>query len=320
MSLPDPIELQRLRFQQGQQLRGRDFRDQIAIEAQLRWWHNRSLHNAYGIAGGFTVEQRTESIMVHPGLAYDCRGRELILQQPRAVPLPSQPQPWGAKKLTLVASYRETTSFPRRDSLSGVCGAASSLFMESPEFSWKPTRLLAVTDGVPIAQVLDDDGKLTPDEEFVAPRSRAMARPRIVSGATIPGSTAWSLWSVPEIQTRTPALGVQVRIDTTAAGFTQTPCYFAWLQGALWRPNTSTFLAAAFAHIADPSISGFTFRLWLPSIETTPGKQRSNRFFTRKFLPFAQKQNLYVSWLGIMEAPDYFSALNDKGVTHEHTG
>src|SRR5829696_1733644 len=98
MSLPDPIELQRLRFQQGQQLSSRDFRDQIGIEAQLRWWHNRSLHNAYGIASGFEVEQQDDSLLVHEGLAYDCRGRELILQQPRAIALPAT-LPAGAEKM-----------------------------------------------------------------------------------------------------------------------------------------------------------------------------------------------------------------------------
>lgn len=320
MSLPDPVELQRLRFQQGQQLSSRDFRDQVAIESQLRWWHDRSLHNAYGIASGLTVEQQEESIHVNPGLAYDCRGRELILQQPRAIALPSQTQGRGAKKLMLLVSYRETKSFPRRDSLSGVCEATSSLFMESPEVSWKPAGQVAASDGVPIAQILDDNGKLTLDEEFVVPRSRAMARPRIVTGATLPGGTAWSLWNATGIVTHTPSLGVQVQIDTRAAGFTQTPCYFAWLQGALWNPIDPTFVAAPFAHIAEPSIYGFTFRLWLPSIQLAPGSQRSNRTFTRKFLSFAQKQNLSVFWMGILAAPNYFSALNDKGVTHEHTG
>lgn len=313
MSLPDPIELERLRFEQGQQLRSQDFRDQIAIEAQLRWWHNRSLHNTFGIAEGFYVEQKGASLVVHPGLAYDCRGRELILQEPRALHL-SDAFSEGVTKIILLARYRETSSYPKRAALSGVCGASCSLFMESPEFIWKPAAQVALTDGVPIAQVKDENGKLTLDEEFTLPRSRALARPRIVTGSTIPGGTAWSLWST-EVLNQQIQLGVQVSIDTTAAGFTQTPCYFAWLQGALWNPDDPNFIAAPFAHVADPSIYGFTFRLWLPQMRVAPGDQRANRFFTGRFLSYAQKQNLYVCWLGILTAPDQFSVLDYKGAT-----
>ena len=313
MSLPDPIELQRLRFEQGQKLRSQDFRDQITIEAQLRWWHNRALHNAYGIAEGFRAEQQDASIIVQPGLAYDYRGRELILQQPRAVNLPAA-LPQGVTKMILLARYKETSSYPKRAVLAGVCGASCSLLIESPEFLWKPAAQVASSDGVPIAQVTDVNGKLTIDEEFVVARSRAMARPRIVTGSTIPGGTAWSLWS--KLLNKQPIqLGVQVSIDTTAAGFTQTPCYFAWLQGALWNPNDKNFIALPFAHIADPSIHGFTFRLWLPLARVAPNDERTNKFFTGRFLYFAQKQNLYVCWLGILSTPDPVSALNYKGAT-----
>ncbi|MGB9180939.1 MAG: hypothetical protein WCB68_17030 [Pyrinomonadaceae bacterium] len=319
MSLPDPIELQRLRFQQGQQLRSQDFRDQIAIEAQLRWWHNRSLHNAYGIAEGFDVERRDRSIIVHPGLAYDSRGRELILQQPKVINLPAAAPAEGAKKIILLARYREASSYPRRDLLSGVCEAGASPLIESPEFLWKPAEQVVPADGVLVAQLLNENGEQTLDEESVLPRSRAMAKPRIVTGATIPGSTAWNLWSVPGVNNLSFPLGVQVQIDTTAAGFTQKPCYFAWLQGALWNPSDPKFIAAPLAHIADPSIDGFTFRLWMPPMRVALSEQTANEFFTARFLSFAQKQSLYVCWLGIRETPDKYSALKDKGATHEHT-
>src|SRR6516225_2672470 len=52
---PDARNLQRLRYWQGQMLRSRDFRDQLAIEGQLRCWHNRAMHNAFGVASGFKV-------------------------------------------------------------------------------------------------------------------------------------------------------------------------------------------------------------------------------------------------------------------------
>jgi len=88
MSAPDRPELQRLRYWQGQMLRSRDFRDQAAIEAQLRWWHNRALHNAFGVVEGMEVTQDASSVMVGRGLAYDCFGRELILVQEESIAVP----------------------------------------------------------------------------------------------------------------------------------------------------------------------------------------------------------------------------------------
>ena len=49
-------ELQRLRYWQGQKLLSRDFRDQVSYESELRWWHNRALHNAYGQNSGERIK------------------------------------------------------------------------------------------------------------------------------------------------------------------------------------------------------------------------------------------------------------------------
>src|SRR5262249_23851380 len=54
-STPEQRDLERLRYWQGQMLRSRDFRDQAAQQAELRWWHNRALHNAYGVVAGLGV-------------------------------------------------------------------------------------------------------------------------------------------------------------------------------------------------------------------------------------------------------------------------
>src|SRR5687767_10950559 len=113
MSTPIPTEFERIRFWQGQQLRGRDFRDQIATEAQLRWWHHRALHNAFGVRYGFAVEPVpgvASVIEIGCGLAYDCFGRELILQTSHQMELPAIDLS-GASKMTLVAHYKETTRF-----------------------------------------------------------------------------------------------------------------------------------------------------------------------------------------------------------------
>src|SRR5918912_56411 len=85
MATPIQTEIERLRYWQGQKLGSRDFRDQALIEAQLRWWHNRALHNAFGVSRGLQVTRVPDAdaftaLSVARGLAYDCYGRELLLQ------------------------------------------------------------------------------------------------------------------------------------------------------------------------------------------------------------------------------------------------
>jgi hypothetical protein len=59
---------------------------------------------------------------------------------------------------------------------------------------------------------------------------------------------------------------MQTRVDTSDAGFTRMPCYFARLQGPLFDPENPRFILAPFTSIAEPAIGGFTFRLMLPQV------------------------------------------------------
>src|SRR5678815_1790192 len=95
--------MQRLKYWQGQKLLSRDFRDQTSYEAQLRWWHNRALHNAYGVSYGFAVTLIDTRVRIDCGVAYDCYGRELILQAPRELVLPEPADDFAS--VTLVASF-----------------------------------------------------------------------------------------------------------------------------------------------------------------------------------------------------------------------
>lgn len=370
MSSPVPTELDRIRYWQGQRLRSRDFRDQIATEAQLRWWHDRALHNAFGVRYGFTVEPVLgvdSAVEIGCGLAYDCFGRELILQKSHRLNLPVF-DAGGAGRVTLLAHYKETKEFRSKRDLSGVCAPSP----EAPGFVWKRSSEVQLTDGVPIARMTyestvslvslpdglkfpaefskkirfhatkkllvfkgtmsDEERKqLTelspdasfqqaakelfeksqlvpvPDSTFSTPLARALARPRVGSGMTVPGHTAWETWServfsLRRVLTDMP-LGVQVTVDTSAAGFTETPRYFAWLEGSLWDRSNVQFFPAPFAHIDDATASAaqFRFRLWMPNLIALIGNRArlANQSVATEFLNFAQSKNLYVCWLGV---------------------
>ena len=78
-------------------VRSQDFNDIHAVEEQRRWWHNRALHNAYGIhsdpdvgpAFAATLSNDATFVTVTAGLAYDSFGRELILETDQDVMLPA---------------------------------------------------------------------------------------------------------------------------------------------------------------------------------------------------------------------------------------
>lgn len=380
-----PFTLERFRYWQGQKLLARDFRDQFAREAQLRWWHNRALHNAFGIAYGFQVSRVIEArefvaVSVTCGVAYDCFGRELILQDTRTIKLPAE-VPERNPGVILVVSYKES----RR--CGNQCIPVCACRADEPELSWKLSRSWEVSDGVPLLEVTYEPsaslaefpagfeippslakkikydgerklllaiGGLLPEEhaellalspppalkaafdlllaaterspvlneDFLAHQARALSRPRIGRGATVPGNTSWEDWSEllanGDSAKASLSPGVQVTIDTSSAGFTQVPCYFAWLQGSLWnRPNIE-FFPVPLSHIDQETTRQFRFRVWLPLLFTVLGSrlrfansrplpkshQRANEpagFSVNEFVNFAREQRLYVCWIGIQE-------------------
>lgn len=371
------VNIERIRYWQGQKLRARDFRAQTTSDAELRWWHNRALHNAFGIRSGLSASPMIANgtltaVRVECGIAYDCYGRELILQLARHVEVPVLELQKPAA-VTLVAHYKRVSERGNRH-----------YSIKATAFSWKPALEVGTDEGVPVAKLrylpsakldafpvglefpsplkfvrydsatkrlvsksmltaaekkalfkLSDDKRyraavtdLVEDPEFVfvfdsefrAPVSRALSRPRIGRGETVPGDTPWDTWIEnvigPDREVHEIPLGVQVTIDTSAAGFTRTPVYFAWLQGALWNRTNVEFFPFIFSHLDNESITGFRLRLWMPRIICWTGSRArfTNNSFDAAFLNFARQQGLYVCWLGVgcqedelpvcVEAPD----------------
>jgi len=311
---PDRIDIERWRYWQGQELRGRDFRDQMRSEAQLRWWHNRALHNAFGARYGLTVsgvfsQHALVAVRIECGVAYDCFGRELILQSAREIPFPQpglEPSQW-----TLVVRYKRMN---RRADLDGACApCGDTLSIEQPEFVWKLSTRVDFREGVPLAHLSYElqGGLLVPVLTNRPQVARPFARPRIGSGATIPEGTAWELWLERLMNLRRNiqevALGYQVIVDTSAAGFTETPCYFAWLEGTIWQTGGGNveFFPVPLAHIDAESPTQFRFRVWLPMTGLVLGARLriSNSEFESEFINFARRQKLYVCWVGIQPSP-----------------
>ena len=259
------ILLERFRYWQGQMLRSRDFRDQVRVADQLQTLHNRALHSAAGLSFGLEVTDETVDgkliLTVRSGLAYDCESRPVLLRQDRTIEAPP-----GNATQTLV-----------------LRGEPASL-------EWRAAERVRMNDGVPLVRITYSDGVPRRDPEFRAPQARPVARPRLATGETVRGDTPWEPWSiqVPDSRggERAVPVGVQTRIDTSAAGFTAIPCYFASLTAPQLDLRRDAFAPAYFSHIADASVDGFTFRLLMlgvgrRSVKLATGAGRVTAVLTR---------------------------------------
>jgi hypothetical protein len=193
------------------------------------------LHGAYGIAIGLTPALTDGVLTLTCGMAYDCSGRNLIVEQDRAISLPKQIADAG----TLVLRHDATSA----DGVALVFKAASDV---------NPNREIA------LARLKSDAGNVSLDPQFRPVVARPLARPRLFSGTTIPGQTPWKPWVIGQTE-----LGVEVKVDTSAAGYTVTPHYFAEARPDQVPPD---FVPAWFTSIAEPSAESFKLRLMLRRI------------------------------------------------------
>jgi hypothetical protein len=325
--------LERVRYWEGQLLRSGDFREIAAVEAQRRWWHNRAIHDAYGVREGFRPQLAgtPRGVIVSPGVAYDCFGRELVLDKKQNVPLPVNLRLKKRADVSLLIRHCEPRCDIRSSRISQVCFEHECVLATGTvEFLWKVGSDVHASDGVSVgrlrnyfpsteAQAISGTQVESAtasdvtrfDPTFRPAQPTRLARPLLVSGATVPGNTAWAPWSVPFItnETLVPSqnLGVSSVVDTSAAGFTDVPYYFASLQGSIWNAKSQSLLPTLFTSISDETLTSFTFEIFLVTTDQQPPVQifqPASRSLgglnvisdPAAFLLFAQQQNLYISW------------------------
>ncbi len=314
MPVSEQLELERIRYWQGQMLRSRDFCGQMNTDAQLRAWHNRALHQAYGVALGLIVSAEQDSgtlkgIRVGPGVAYDCFGRAIILLSEQIVQVPAAlTDAPGA--MALLLRYRETAEFPKLQEVAGTrVTCQTSCAAESPVFVWKPSGQVVSTDGVSLARVIFDNGIAQIDPLFVPDLARPLAKPHLANGATIPGATVWTPWRVGGTGNQM-TLGMETVVDTSEAGFTKTPCYCASLQGLDDELRDFKGPTVIFTHIAAPKPDQFTFRVMLPNRAYAIMLARMKSLATT----YRRRNLAYVCWLGCESLGDLSLCLEAPAV------
>lgn len=330
---PGGPDLERHLFWRGQRLLARDLDDLLAGEQERLFWHNRAVHDAYGVVFGLAVGPAAggaeAGVAVGPGLAYDAYGRELGLLAPATVAMPRGADgPAVEERWVLLLRAGDSGAGGCGCGGGGDCGCGTA---PRGDLVWRRARGVGIEDGVALARGSWISGTagwvFVPDEGFHPLRARPVARPRLGRGQTPRGGTAWRPWSqppdpplvglagetLPGITVPAAARGIEVMVDTAAAGFTRTPCYFAWLQGGPWQVATRLATTLPLGRITAAARDRFTFNLWDPAASTSsptitgatgialPLQIQSG------FLTLA-RQRLHVCWLGIQHDPPSFYA------------
>jgi hypothetical protein len=249
---------QRIRYYDDQLLKAEDLQDDVAYEARMRELHVRTVHNTWGVALGFDIDvsKDGDAVLIGPGIAYNCSGRELISVRTLGIGLPAPPigSQADAWWFDLVINYRGTADLLAGRSAHERClGTGVSPIEEQPTWRWyfagdataEPPPILAedvrLGDQVPLARFKiaapRDGGRMKlvgkPDLS-IRRNAQGLVRPHI-AGGHLEGT----------FQHDPEQRAASLEVDTKAGGFSQTPRYFASLA-------THPFLAGTDPDAPDP--------------------------------------------------------------------
>jgi hypothetical protein len=293
------IPFDRITYRDGQLLTARDLNDEQRRHARLRAAHNQYLHGTWGIALGFQVQPMTgnHAVVVGAGYAIDAEGRDIVLSKTLALPVPDV---GGPEVFVLTATFNESESSPRRRQIKGACQGDSD--GERLSFQWQQARGARFGQQVPLVAVTVAQGTIQGALNLRVRRyARTDSRPHVNVETTEAGQTGWQVWGASQGQT----FGLEIVVDTTEAGFHQTPQYFAVLHGDFSnQPNEAALFTApgwpsgspvgfspgTFGFITDASAESFTYRV------TCVGQPP----FSRSLTPAeAESRRWHIAWLGL---------------------
>lgn len=267
--------IERQQFYNGQRLFAADLQGLEAFNREMRWLHNRSLHQA-GIGNGLAVfgKKGDRSVTIQPGYAIDAAGREIVLTEGHTEPVPpvAGEADGKAKSYDLTVAYPDDEDLEVSELRDGVCLARGAVRLrEAPVFCWVP--LVGASDKVAqsvkmglrivLARVGIADCQLQSDvrDEAIAVRrsARPAKQPYVACGGA--GLSAWSARLVSlgfTVAGSNRWLTLSGKVDTQAAQFQTTPCYSAHLIGpSELLVDARPVLLVEHTHIEEPQPKSF---------------------------------------------------------------
>jgi hypothetical protein len=289
--LDETRTVERLEFFDGQRLLADDLQAQEAFNREMRWLHNRSLHQP-GIGSGFAVygAKGDREVTIGPGYVIDANGREIVLTRDREEPVPPVAGEPGGQPVfyDLAVSYPADDDLEEVETREGVCLPRGVVRRrEEPVFCWirleadqlnqnvlrprNPVLAAEIKDGLRIvlarAEVLQC--RLNQNLSVAQRRSaRPASQPRVACGTVVP---AWRLWEFadpdagPERQllvglnAAIMPIGLLADIDTSTGRFLTTPCYSARIDAprVFPVPGTGVLVADTLVSIGRPQPASF---------------------------------------------------------------
>ena len=281
---------ERIQFFNGERLFASDLQALESFNREMRWLHNRSLHQA-GVGSGYAVSGNIgdREVTIAPGYALDSLGREIILTetQVEAIPPVADNGAGASAFYDLTVSYPDDIGLKPSETRAGICMPAGVVRLrEEPVFCWvrlsddstnrqpvDPNLKALVNNGhfVVLAQVEIFSCQLKQPVSTAQRRNaRPPKQPRIACGVeTNPTwrSTDVLAGSVGQTQ------GVvflpfkfTAAIDTSSGGFQATPSYTAQLVGPrVFHSTGSVYISDALIDIPNdppPSPKGFTIEIF----------------------------------------------------------
>jgi hypothetical protein len=217
-----PRPADRVLHHDGERLTAGDLTEGSAYESWLRALHVRAVHDTWGVAVGFALPMPLPTgIFVGPGVAYDACGHELVLTHPVILPLPDLRYVFD-----LVCSAG-TDGGPGGSPSAVVCPAP--LRRSPPAFRWVagPDRS-SIRPGADV--VLGTYGPFEVPSLGRRDWAHAATRPRM-SWGVVQGDQFDQWFGVSE---KYPFTCPYTFLDTSSAGFGETPQYFVWLLDEPW--------------------------------------------------------------------------------------
>lgn len=239
--------LERLQFFNGQRLFAEDLQGVEAFNREMRWLHNRSLHQP-GIGRGLAVTGRRDEreVKVGPGYALDALGREIVLTREKVEQVPPVAAEEEGQSIffDLAISYPGDDLLEEAETREGICLPRGVVRRrEEPVLCWVRLKRgaagrLTPTDGtlqrevqeglrIVLARVDVLECRLRQDVSLAERRSARPARqPYIACGSQLIGT-----WEGEESPIGDQRLSLTAEINTSSAGFLTMPCYSVRLDG-----------------------------------------------------------------------------------------
>lgn len=271
--------IERLSFFNGQRLFASDLQGVEAFHREMRWLHNKSLHQP-GIGAGFAVTGKRDDreVRVGPGYAIDSQGREIVLTRERVQPIPTVASETDGKSIVfdLAVSYPGDELLEATESREGICLRRGVVRLrEEPVLCWirlhrdttrdrlvpEPDFARGIEDGlwIVLARIEVLQCRLRQDVSLAErPNARPDCRPYIACGHQ---AVDWE-----EDDFNKLLYHLTGDIDTSSAGFLTTPCYSVRLDGKRVSSNGETldFLVLDTPPtIIDPKPDRFSFQLFV---------------------------------------------------------